>query len=230
MSNEARSPMYVSTADMLRYHGVIVAALYWITEVLSWASLGHWLRFLPRRAPIPAALDRRRDKVLPWWQDIVFLFYVLLAISAARFASSQVQSTARIGSWLAAYVIYDSLVYHIRVLWFDDLKPGITDDRRGVWSHRRITFLAVAAYVQAILLFPAVYRLDQGFARFSDSHLLARSFSAATSFSIGEPWRPLDVALVSIALFFLAIVIATTASVAYKRREFAPPEDKAEAA
>jgi len=222
MSNKSAPVAYRTCCDIFRHHGCIVLSLYWLTEVASWLSLGHWLRHLPRPLNITRALDTDPDKVRPWWQDAVFALYLLLTFIAVKISWHPSTCIACLGSWLAVYVLYDAVIYHVRVLWFDDIKLSIHDSRRGVWSHRRITFLAIFGYAQMIILFPSIYRLDPTFASASKSSLFERSFSTATSLSMADPSTIIDKTLVVLTLFFIAIVIATTASVAYKRREFAP--------
>jgi hypothetical protein len=217
---------YESTREVFGDHGLVVSVLYWITEIASWLSLGHWLRALPRIDSIQRAVDPKTGKPMAWWQDLVAILYLGATPLAHAMAWGQNSRTACIGSYLAAYLLYDPVVYHIRVLWFDDLKPGIPDSRRGVWSHRRILFLAMAAYVQSIVLFPAIYHRVEQLAEMSQSDLFSRSLSVATSLSLSEPVTSIDLAQLALSLFLLVIVIATTASIAYGRREFAGDEHK----
>ena len=227
MSTSEPHVTYNHTTDIVRHHGWIVASLYWITEAASWLSLGHWFRVAPRLFPKPAFVDADRHKVKPWWQDSVSAVYLLATIGALQLATHPSPSLACLGSWLSAYILYDPFVYLVRVLWFDDLKPSIPDPRRGVWSHRRIALLSILAYIQAIVLFPAVYRLDPNLASVPPDMLSARAFAAATSFSTPTPSSPLDGVLVVFSIFLVAIAITTTVSLAYRRNEFAPkPRDQ----
>lgn len=222
MSKGCASKAYKSSVDILCYHGLLVFALYWVSEVASWLSLGQWLRNLPRLSSFKCGYDADRDKVLPWWQDIVLGFYLVLTIVAVIVTWHPTASIAYLGSWLAVYVLYDALVFQMRVLWFDDLMPCIPDTRRGVWSHRRILFVAIIGFCQTILLFPSIYRLLPRFATDTRSNLIERSFKIATSLELPDIFTWADVVLVLMALFFLVIVIATTASIAYHRKEIAP--------
>jgi len=222
MANRKVSITYKDTCDIARHHGWIVAGLYWLTEIASWISIGHWLRASPRLLSDSSFLDEDGYKVKASWQDIVTAIYVLASILVADLAWSSSDRLARLGPWLAGYVLFDPFVYLIRVLWFDDLKPGIPDPRRGVWSHRRVTFLAIIAFVQTLILFPSIYRLHPRLASMPRQMLADRAFTAATSFSTKKPLTGFDVLLVSLAIFLLVIAIATTASMAYQRHEFAP--------
>jgi hypothetical protein len=219
---------YSSTREILRDHGFIVTLLYWGTEVASWFSLGHWLRALPRIDSIGWALDEKSSKPAPWWQDLVALLYFALTPLALSMAWSGNSRTSGIGSFISVYLLFDPLIYHVRVLWFDDLKPGIPDSRRGVWSHRRILFLAIGAYVQSIILFPAIYRQVDQLSDLTRSELASRSLAVATSLSLAEPVTYADLAQLSFSLFLLVIVIATTASIAYRRKEIAGARHKHE--
>jgi len=221
MMSDKSKVAYESSKDILRHHGWIVLVLYWMTEVISWLSIGHWLRQIPRLASGSFGLETSPDKVKAWWQDCVFGAYLILAAISFSISWNPKAAISCLGSWLAVYVIFDSVIYHLRVLWFDDLKPGIDDSTRGVWSHRRITFLAIIGYAQSILLFSSIYRLDPSHSLQSKQDLLSRAFSTATSLSVPGTPSALDRALICLTLFYLAIVIATTASVAYKRKEFA---------
>jgi hypothetical protein len=129
--------------------------------------------------------------------------------------------TSCIGSYLSASLLFDPVIYQVRVLWFDHLKPGIPDSMRGVWSHKCIPFVAIGAYIQSIALFPGIYqRMDQ-LAQVSHSELTGRSISTATSLSLAKPFTYVDLAQLASSLFQLVIVIATTGSIAYGREEFA---------
>jgi len=185
-------------------------------------SIGHWLRASPRLLSESSFLDEDRYKVKASWQDIVTAIYFVATFLVAGLAWNSSQWLARLGPWLAAYVLYDPFIYLVRALWFDDLKPDIPDPRRGVWSHRRVTFLAIIAYVQTVILFPSIYRLDPRLASMPRPSLAERAFTTATSLSTRKPLTSMDILLVALAIFLIVIAIATTASMAYSRHEFAP--------
>jgi len=222
MPQPIRQSPYKTALDILERHGLIVFILYWVSALLSLASVGYWLRWLPRRvASLSSAYDATSDRIKPWWQDIVFLLLlILLTPLAVDIASSPRQQIAQFGSFLSVYLVFDTVIFQICVLWFDDLRPGISDSNRGVSSHRRILFVAILSFSQSILLFPAIYRWVPELSGYSYPSLLERSFSTATLLSLSLPISAFDVVQVILSLFFLAIVIATMVSIAYRRHEF----------
>jgi hypothetical protein len=225
MSDGTQPVSYSTSRDIFDHHGLIVFLLYWVTEIASWLSLSHWLRALPRILPCGFAFDTVSKTVKPWWQDIVFLlFFVLLTPLAVSKAWNPRPETAVYGFVLSIYLLFDTIVYHLRILWFDSLQPGISDARRGVSSHRRILFVAIFSFTQSIVLFPSIYRYVPGLSTENHTKLQERSFSTATLFNLTTPITVVDVIQVSVSLFFLTIMIATMASIAYRRKEFAPGE------
>lgn len=222
MTLKSKRVSYGSSYSIFRHHGFLVYLLYWITEFLSWLSISHWLRQLPRQISIPRAYNKYLDKPASWWQDAVFIFSTTIGIIAANLAWSDKSYPACFGSLLSAYVLFCAILYHIRVLWFDDLKPEIPDSRRFVGSHRRILFISIINYGLMIYLFPSLYIWDTGFQAISRSSLLDRSFAIATSLSLPHPITIFDRLLIVMSLFYVVIVIAATASIAYHRKEHAP--------
>jgi len=206
--------------DILRKHGWIVLILYCLTEALSYLSIGHLIRAVPRCIrQFRFAFDLHNDKVKPGWQDAVAIGLLLLTPAAIDLASSHHPNEAFWGRLLASYLIADALLYHVRVLWFDDLKPRISPVRAQVWSHRRLLFVALAHYAQSIFLFGAVFLTIPQLQPIMLARALTRSFSNATLLSFPHTPTPTDIIQVSVSLFFIAISIATMASVAYRRQE-----------
>jgi hypothetical protein len=150
-------------------------------------SLGHWLRALPRIVPaFGFAFDTASDTVKPWWQDTIFLLSLLLTPLAIAMTWSTHPWFTPLGIALCGYFLFDALIYHMRVLWFDDLRPGIPDSRRGVSSHCRILFVAIFSFIQSVFLFASLYRAIPGLSGESYAYLLARSFSTATLLSLSQ--------------------------------------------
>lgn len=116
--------------------------------------------------------------------------------------------------------LIDTINYHVRVLWFDDITPKIADSRRGVWSSRRILFLAVFGYLQSILLFTAIYPRVNLLAKETFNVILERSFLLATLLDTSHPFTFVDACQALTSLFFLAIVIAVMSGTGYHRSEF----------
>ena len=222
MPPKSKKISYGSSFSIFRHHGIFAYLLYWITEFLSWLSISFWLRQLPRQISIPRAYNKNLDKPASWWQDAVFIFSISAGIIAANLAWSSKSFLACFGSLLSAYVLFGGFLYHIRVLWFDDLKPEISDTRRHVGSHRRILFVSIINYGLMIYLFPSLYIWDESFRDISRSFFLDRSFSIATTLSLPLTVTIFDRLLIVMSLFYIVIVIATTASIAYHRKEHAP--------
>jgi hypothetical protein len=79
MSDGTQQISYRNSLDILSRHGLIILLLYWMTEIASWLSVGHWLRALPKLAhPFRFAFNVASNTVKPWWQDTIFLFTLLL--------------------------------------------------------------------------------------------------------------------------------------------------------
>jgi hypothetical protein len=213
---------YSKSSSIIRHHGLLVYLLYWITEFLSWLSISHWLRQLPRQISIPRAYNKHFDKPASWWQDTVYIFSFVVGIIVANLAWSANHYIGCFGSLLSAYVLFGAILYHIRVLWFDDLKPGIMDSRRAVGSHRRILFISILNYFLMIYLFPSIYLWDGFLRAIPRAVLMDRSFTIATTLSLPHHTIFMDKILIVMSLFYVVIVIATTASIAYHRKEHAP--------
>lgn len=196
--------------------------LYWASWVVSKLSIGQILRTLPSKFDtLGFARDTKTVKVVPWWQDLASAVPLLLTVPLVLTAKGTLLPAPLWISLAAIYLVFDAMIHPIRVLWFDDIAPKIGDARRAVWSHRRILFFSMLSYIQAILLFPAIYWLSPRLQGDGFHKLLVRSFKAATFTSIAEKLTLIDAAQVGVSLFFLAIVIATTASIAYQRNEVA---------
>ena len=222
MVREGKPKVYVRPSDVFRLHGPLVWFLYWAVRGLSCLTVSHIVRYLPYKLSLLRFVrDTRTTKVKAWWQDIASAVPLLMTVLVVRAASGLSVPASRCLQLAAAYLVFDLTIYHVRVLWFDDIAPGIGDSRRAVWSHRRILFLAIIAFVQSIFLFPAIYWLDPNLRGADYQSLLERSFTTATFTSIARELTAIDVVQVAISLFFLAMVIATTASIAYRRGEVA---------
>jgi hypothetical protein len=87
-------------------------------------------------------------------------------------------------------------------------------------SNRRILFIAILNFIQSIFLFMPLYRAVPALHDGSYRFLWARSFSTATLFSLSEPITVVDEIQVAFSLFYLVILIAIMASVAYHRQDF----------
>lgn len=222
MSEQNESLIMQSWRDIFRFHGLLVLILYYSTKVLQWASLSFWIRSLPRFVGKPdSAIDRKADKISAWWQDAVSLVFIAFTPAALLLALSPRSCLTCLGLALSGYLIFDAAIYYVRVLWFDDIQPSIVPTRRKVWSHRRILFLAIAAYAQSILLFGVLYSLVPALQGSDYLHLLEESFLTATLLGVNSPLSWVNVLQVGFSFFYLAIVIAITASISYRREEYA---------
>lgn len=222
MSDEVRQISYLKLRDIFDRHGLIVFLLYCATEIISWLTYSHWLRALPRKLYFfRSAFDTSSKTVKPWWQDIVFLFsFLLLTPTALLMAWNSNTILAVLGTAFSGYILLDLFIYLLRVLWFDDLRPGIPDFNRGVASHRRILFVAILSFAQSILLFTPLYRCVPELYNLDFAILLRRSFSTATLLSFDPKFTVVDVIQVLVSLVFIVIAIATMASISYRRSEF----------
>jgi hypothetical protein len=221
VSEDSKTSFPRTPQDILDRHGLIVFVLYWLTEIGSKISGSHRLRALPQTCrTFRFAYDPDSDKATAWWQDIVAIaFLCLLTPSAVYLSWVSNCGVAFVGLLFSIYLLLDTVLYFSRVLWFDDLRPGDSDQRRKVTSHRRILFVAVFSFGQSIVLFPSIYHHVPSLSNSCRQVLFERSFSTATLFSLSSPITLVDVIQVSVSLFFLAIVIAVTASIAYRRKE-----------
>jgi hypothetical protein len=222
MPSDMQTVSYCTLDDVREKHGDVVWLLYRASDRLSKWSWGHRWRDLPRRKPtLREWLDPQTGKPKPSWQDraTIIPMAVLTAFSLAlAFAGPPI--LACMGALIALYsLLVDTINYYVRVLWFDDLAPGLLDSQRGVWSHRRILFLAILGYIQSILLFPAIYRAIPGTSGQAFPTLLCRSFFTATLFEIGKNPTFADGIQVLTSLFFITIVIAVISATGYERFE-----------
>jgi len=212
---------FLSTGQIFRQHGMVSFILYWLTGVLSLLSASFWARWLPDTLPlIGRTHDPETGKRYPALQDGVFLLSLVLTPLAIRLAWADIR-TASAGCFLSAFLIFDSLSRHVRIMWFDDLEPNVPGVRRKVWSHRRILFLAILSYAQSIPLFSSLLHTAPLLRARPFQFLMDRSLGTATLLSLPDVITSLDILQIAVSLFYLAIVVATTASVAYKRGEAA---------
>jgi len=126
-----------------------------------------------------------------------------------------------LGGAFAIYGLIDTLNYHFRVLWFDDLAPEVPRSRIAVWSHRRILFLALIGYLQSILLFAALATPVGALSPPEIQRLLTTSFLTGTLVEVSNSLTLADVLQVFTSFFFLLIAISVMAEIAYGRREVA---------
>lgn len=221
MPEDSKTSFLRNSRDILDDHGLIVFVLYWLTEIGSKISASHQLRALPQKYPrFKFAFDTDSDKTKPSWQDAVTLFFlVVLTPIATGLSWDSRRWVAFLGFLFCIYLLLDNILYFSRVFWFDDLRPGDSNTRRRVTSHRRILFVALLGFGQSIFLFPSIYHHVSSLSGTSRQDLFERSFSTATLFSLPKPITLVDMIQVSVSLFFLVIVIAVTASIAYRRKE-----------
>ena len=211
---------YSSGRDILDRHGFIIWAMYWITYAIAHLTFSHHLRALPERPKFRFARDPRFPKPSAWWQDLASIFpMIFLTIIAVTLSWSNKPTSRTFGSLLAIWAIIDSVNYLLRVLWFDDLTPGITELKIAVSSHRRILFITFLSFIQTILLFPTFYHLMSDFSTDSYSSLLEISFQVATLLQASDPMGIPTVFQVGISVFFLAVAIAVIAAISYGRPE-----------
>lgn len=223
MKNRLRTLINIHRVDhILDQHGLIVLVLYWVTGLLSIPSVSRWARHAPRKYPrLRFAYNEEKRKPSAAWQDAVALGLFALTPVAIRLTWADRKWEMGIGVVLSGYLIYDALTRHLRILWFDDLEPDAKGERRNVWSHRRILFLAIFSYAQAILLFPSIFHTVHLARDITYASLLERSFANATLIWLPAPTSAMDVIQISVSLIYLTVVIATAASISYQRKELA---------
>lgn len=148
-----------------------------------------------------------------WW--------LLLGFLAWAFAQEPSKDAVRIGGVIAIYLIIDMVLYFSRVLWFDGLRPAIPKSGTQVWSNQRLLLVAVLSYAWSIILFSVIYRAFSDASSEESIELIQRSFKTATTLDLSDSLGAVSNAQIVISLFFLAIVIATIASISFKRDEIA---------
>ena len=222
MSNRKWRHAFKDTGWIRREHGLIVWLAYWFTGIVSLVTISHWARWPRDKWPVVGYThDKETGKTKPWLQDSVALFLLILSLPVLYLYWCNCTTIPKLWVWFSAYLILDPLSRHVRIMWFDDLEPGIKKIRRKVWSHRRILFLAILSYGQSIFLFTPLLQWVDFLRQKSFWTLWERSFGTATLTSLPHALTKVDVVQVLVSLFYLAIVVATTASIAYKRREVA---------
>lgn len=213
---------YASLEDIRHRHGELVWLLYRLSDAISKLSVSHWLRGLPHSKPsLSRWLDSESNKPLPSWQDrVTFLPMLALTVLAVSAGFSRSSIMACAGAAIAGYALFiDTVNYHVRVLWFDDITPGIPDTQRGVWSHRRILFLAILGYLQSILLFPTACSAISSPRNLPYIDLLRQSFLTATLADVPVDLGTVGALQIFTSLFFLVVVIAVISSSGYERSE-----------
>ena len=203
-------------------HGPLVAAFWWFTFALTIFSIQfNWLRLSRCKWFKKKAYDIQYLKSKPWWQDLGLFWWLLLGGFALIFVRSQSSCVICAGGVIAIYVVSDQILYHVRVLWLDSLRPAIKGSGKEVWSNRRVLVVSVLGYAWSIILFPAIYQVfGEPFAVASED-LPRLSFKTATTFDLSDSLFGVARFQIIVSLFFLAVVIATMASISYKRDEVA---------
>lgn len=210
------------TRWILQKHGLITWLLYWFTGLISLVTVSHWARWLPNYLPVIGEThDNENGKTKAWLQDSAALLVFGATGVAIYITWCGCMRFPDTGAWVAAYLILDSLSRHVRMMWFDDLEPWMPKKRREVWSHRRILFLGIISYALSIVLFTSLLHEVDHLQHKAFITLLERSFGTATLLSLPRSISEVDAVQVIISLFYLAIVVATTASIAYRRGEVA---------
>jgi hypothetical protein len=218
----------VNTSDdaIRSKHGPLVAAFWWITVALSIISVQfNWLRLSRCKWFKKKAYDTQYMKSKPGWQDLGLLWWLLLGGLALILVRSQSSCAICAGGVIAIYVVSDQILYHVRVLWLDSLRPAIKGSGKEVWSNRRILVVSILGYAWSIILFPAIYRAFGEPVAVASEDLSRLSFKTATTFDLSNSLVGVASFQIIVSLFFLAVVIAKMASISYKRDEVASAEE-----
>ena len=117
------------------------------------------------------------------------MIVILLVTGLIAWLSQVPAETARsVIVFFACWILLDMFVYHVNVLWFDDLEPQWEP---RVWSFRRILVQAFINFLEMIVLFAVLYRL---LADIRCDFKSALFYSFATAFSLNLPEDFLDMA------------------------------------
>lgn len=215
-----------------QYHGSNVAIAASICQRLYVFSCRHRFEKSMRMCR-PDAVESKYGKLKPAFQDAfvrtLFIRIALLtAIGHICYSYQYRLWVAVISLVLVYFLVFDVVLYPVRVLWFDDLKE-YPDPR--VWSHRRIFFETGIGFVETLLLFSFFHRLP--YDKISVGDALFISVSAATLNAPEHLALPLLensyrltlwIYQLAISLLFLVAVFAVLASAGYSRREIASHE------
>jgi hypothetical protein len=210
---------YQSSKDIIKNHGILVFILFILfAKLLRKVSLLYFLFSIPRNIRILSRLiEHPYNKIVPWWQDLSLIVEILLTPVAIIFAWTNNNSWIFI---LPIYLLCDLLIYFIDVLWFDDLMLGINKGQKKVWSHRRLLFWAIIAYIQVIFLFPIFYK--NAVPQIAYDQLLLKSSQISTFMSLSQIPSFIDTLQVILSMFYISIFVGVTVSIAYQRDEIAP--------
>ena len=218
-------PLPLSHKAVFSEQGCLVSGLWWITYLLTFVSLQHWLSRLAHRLD-GSLYDEDRRKPTPWWQDVELLVVVVAAILGFWLSFQSQPGIRRAAFALLLLTILDLVNYHARVLWFDDLRPARPDSSPYVWSHRRIVFHAAISLAASVVIFAGFYTFKSDFAGCSATDLLRYSFRTSFALDLRPNYDLLDATQLATSVLFLVVVLATMSSSAYKRRELAPPPEE----
>lgn len=220
-------PPYESLRDVIHHHGLFVGIGHVVTWLLARVCPFGLLSFLARRSRWRTHfVDQGLDKVRPAWQDAFVLLIALLVAALATLWHDK--PSIPLGIILVLWwFLGDVVIYHMGVLWFDDVRPGRTWPQLRVWSHRRVLFQALVDFLKAVLLFALLYRNHVG-TTIGFGELLRASYESATGLCVPPILNDVPAYLhsvqVGVSIFLLVVVVATVASAGYGRLENAPSE------
>jgi hypothetical protein len=198
---------------MLFYLGIFSVTQFWF-----WLGKRKWIKKYAKH---------KSGKPKPWWQDSMVIFLVV-ATSLMVWRSLDRTPSIFLAS-VSWYLLFDMLVYHVRVLWFDQYEPKKPPDALKVFSHTRVLFQAIINFIQSIFLFGILYSFHSTTSSTEKPCLgffLQYSFNIATMRGKPENLEYIPLWLTNIhvvfSMFFLVVVISIIASVGYRRAELAP--------
>jgi hypothetical protein len=215
---------YQTQLDILRAHGIFVLCGYWLAKLSKWTTpTGLWLQL--GRLPWLRRFTADGGRPNPWWQDVGVLLVLLVTAGLAALAFLRTPSDRL--AFAASFLLVDTVAYHARVLWFDDLERGASWGILREVSYRQLLFHASLNFFESILLFGVLYERG-GCLREPPPEVYSASFMVATTLRAPETLSGcggLVIAQALLSLFFFAVIISNLASAASARHKLSPIDD-----
>lgn len=207
-------------------HGPIVTVFSGLTKYLTIISVQYnWFKLARHPRFKEKAFDIKYQKSKPWWQDLGLLWLVILSVIGFTLVRIPQRWAHLVGGGIGSYVLFDLILYHIRVLWFDGLSPAVEGSGTQVWSNHRLLLVSLLSYVWSIVIFPILYQSFGNLEDVSSLDLFRLSFKTATTFDLKDEYGIVALFQIIVSLFYLAVVIATMASMSYSREEIASSKE-----
>ena len=226
-----------SSKKVRQDHGLLFVFFYRAFGVIRWLTFTFWWLNYLRAYPCSCLRkkswiwDDREDKkkTTPCWQDLGVLIVLLLTVIVSLFGLYFLGVSSPYSKGivvLTVWILLDIIIYHVNMLWFDELEMQLEWDKEAkIWSYRRVFFQAIFNFAESIILFGILYRL-LGHIQCIQKAIFSSFVTAMTfdcPFDVQDPFviRILWAVQISLSFFLILIVFATILSARPSRGEVA---------